>query len=275
MVRSGRHGGGGGMGWIILILAAFGVGFGFWSGALKLPNVAGSPSPSASLATAAATTDLPSIPVGQAATNKNNKTKTANSTVGTITDSALSEAIPGAMVVVGSKTDKLPSRSDIFNPFELAAEFTLPDDNVSYQYNKDGYVINIADGLGDAVIIAPCYQPKTLSVAELKKTPSQTLKRSCPDNSFFGQIVDSVSGKGIGGNILLSATIDGTKQLKIDDSGYYTASVSNKQNQNFSFSLQLGGFKQAGYKGAIDSSQPPSNTWQDITLIPATVQSGA
>ena len=68
--------------------------------------------------------------------------------------------------------------------------------------------------------------------------------------------------------ILLTTKLGGAKQLKIDDSGYYTATVPNTEGEQFSFVINQSGYKQAGFKGAIDASAPASNSWVDITLLP-------
>lgn len=261
---------------IMLLLGVGGVAYGYERGYLALPSSTSSPTPTGSdtsggsspAATLQATTPTQGIALGGSNSALPKRPVTPSSTTGTITDDTLHEAIPGVAVIVGSKSDKLPSESDLFNPIQLVKKFQLADDNVAYQSDKSGYVLNIADGLTEAKIIAPCYQPLSLTVADLKKNSSRSLKRSCNDNAFFGEVIDGVSGNGVASQIKLSTSQGQNQTIDVDNSGYFTASLPNTKNISFQFVVTLKGFKTGGFKAAIDASQPPSNTWQDITLVP-------
>lgn len=209
------------------------------------------------------------IPLGSSASVvPKTQEKTPSSLVATIKDADLREAISGAFVAALADSKNLPNRSDLYNPIELIHESNLDDAHVAVQQNESGYVMNLPSDANSVRVLAPCYTPKTLSVAELKKTPDVTLKRTCKDNSYFGLVADSVSGKGMATTILLTTKLGGAKQLKIDDSGYYTATVPNADGEQFTFVVNQSGYKQAGFQGAIDASAPASNSWVDITLLP-------
>lgn len=192
-----------------------------------------------------------------------------NAIKGTVQDAALKEPIEGAILVAASGKDQLPKMDNIQYPNQFISSVGISSSNYVTQKGDSGFAFTLPDDAKFIRVGAPCYISKDIKKEDLKNGVVINLNRSCKENLVFGQVLDTVTSKPVNTPISYSTSSDNNAvAIETDVNGFFTKKIDNDKRIGFALQVKLANYRNSGFQASIDPTQPASNTWRDINLMP-------